>query len=204
MTGTGTGAFCFLVPSGGSTSATVAPGQTGSYALQAEAANGFSGDVNLACTGAPSAATCALTPTTVNVGGSELAALQVHVATSGGTVANIACQPDGTHRVSKWIDRAGILVLAIIVLSFSQGGLAEILRGEPHFDRNRVRYVSLYVAALSLTFALALILGACGGSGASPGTTPDPVTPAGMYPITVTGTTNTGASQSITLSLTVQ
>src|SRR6185437_13156044 len=79
VSGIGTGPFCFIVPAGGSTLATLSPGQTGNFALQVEAANAFTGNVNLTCAGAPANGTCTVAPTTVNIGGSQIGALQVSV-----------------------------------------------------------------------------------------------------------------------------
>src|SRR6185437_7335856 len=54
----------FSTPPGGSTSATVQPGQSAVYNLSLAAAGSFSGQVTLACSGAPSGATCAPSPAT--------------------------------------------------------------------------------------------------------------------------------------------
>ena len=46
----------------GGTSATVAAGNPATYNLSLTAANGFSGNISLACTGLPANATCAISP----------------------------------------------------------------------------------------------------------------------------------------------
>ncbi|HLV96143.1 MAG TPA: choice-of-anchor D domain-containing protein [Candidatus Acidoferrales bacterium] len=207
LDGTGTGAFCFLVPSGSSMSASVSPGQTGNYGLQVEAANGFTGNVNLACAGAPSAATCAIAPATVNVGGSELAALQVSVATSAGTAASIWRGPgDVLGGRPGWPLPLALLALAsLTALVLAWPGLpGRDPCGEPRFHGDDGLRVRRFAVLAGATCALAIALIACGGGSAAPSTPSDPATPPGTYMITVTGATSTGASQSITLSLTVQ
>ncbi|HEX5426282.1 MAG TPA: choice-of-anchor D domain-containing protein [Candidatus Acidoferrales bacterium] len=121
VTGIGTGPFCFIVPAGGSTLATLSPGQTGNFALQVEAANAFTGNVNLTCAGAPVNGTCTVAPTNVNIGGSQIGALQVSVATSGGTAANLrpgTSQPGGgPDKLSLlgWIVLASLAALIVLI-----------------------------------------------------------------------------------------
>jgi trimeric autotransporter adhesin len=212
LSGTGTGFFCFLFPSGSSSSASVSPGQTGSYSLEVEAANGFTGNVALGCSGAPSAATCTITPSTVNIGGSELAPMQVSVATSAGGSAAPYFRPEVLPGKRVQPDYMGAGFSALLVLCVltafvfvwracenevhSAGGL--------HAPLSCRRDVNRLAALTAIVLAVAIGLAACGGGGGSSNTPNDPATPAGTYTIVVTGTPGSGAAQSTMLTLTVE
>ena len=86
---TAIGSFCFVAPAGSSTSATISAGQTANYALQVGPANGFAGAIGFTCAGAPSAATCTASPTTVTVGGRAVANVAVSVATTARSVLGV-------------------------------------------------------------------------------------------------------------------
>lgn len=206
LSGTGTGDFCLIVPPGSSTSASVSPGQTGSYALQAEAANGFSGSVALTCAGAPANSTCTVAPTTATIGGSEIAALKVSVATSAGTAAGVS---RGTREPSS---REPIEFLPAGLAFFAiMAGLIIVLRvhGEncglnvAGVDRPPSRRLAALGCAALLLVLIGVVAG-CGAGGNSSTSSADPPTPAGTYTITVTGSITGGGSQSITLTLTVE
>lgn len=211
VSGTGTGPFCFIVPSGGTTSESVSPGQTGNFALQVEAANAFTGNVNLACAGAPANGACAVAPTTVNIGGSEAPALQVSVTTSAGDAAKLT---PGSGRSNK--DMPGALFLFTwLVLAILATLIVLINRLVPRSDREyccerRLAFVQRSGWSwLAVAFCVALVMGgalvACGGGGSATGNSiADPATPAGTYTVTVSGTTSGGTSQTIALTLTVQ
>ena len=61
LSGTGQD-FTLAPPSGSSTSATVAPGQSATYTLSVAGEGGFNQSVSFTCTGAPSEATCTVSP----------------------------------------------------------------------------------------------------------------------------------------------
>ncbi|MGH9736524.1 MAG: choice-of-anchor D domain-containing protein [Candidatus Acidiferrales bacterium] len=210
LSGTGTGPFCFIVPAGGSTLASVSPGQTGNFALQLEAANAFTGTVNVTCAGAPANGTCTVAPTSVNIGGSQIAALQVSIATSGGTTAGLAPrvdQPSGsppdTPPLFGWILLASLVALILLITSQIDREKEQHCEQRPALPR---RFAGCAFAfTFCATLVLAITLAACGGgSSESNSTLADPPTPAGTYTITVSGTTSGGTSQSIPLTLTVQ
>lgn len=211
LSGTGTGPFCFVVPSGSSTSASVSPGQTGNFALQVEAANAFTGNVSLACAGPPANGACTVAPTTVNIGGSETPALQVIVTTSGGNAANLAPGSDqpnegapGALSLLGWIVLAALATMIVLI-----NRLGDRREKESHCEQLLAFIRPFGSGRFALTLCVALLLGgvlvACGGGGsASPSAPADPATPAGTYTVTVSGTTSGGTSQTIALTLTVQ
>ena len=208
LNGTGTGVFCFLVPSGSSLSSSVSPGQTGSFALQLEAANGFTGTVGLTCAGAPSASTCTIAPGTIDIGGNQISAFQVNVATSSGGAAAVLRGPR-RFVVGRGAEATWAAELALCSFLIALACAAEIKRqrsareeGSPRGFKGRpVRRFAILAGA---TFLVVMSLGACGGGSAPASAPSDPATPAGTYSIIVTGTTSSGASQSMTLSLIVQ
>ena len=204
LSGTGTGAFCLLLAPGSSASATVSPGQTGGFALEVEAANGFTGNVSATCGGVPANATCTIAPTTVNIGGNELAALQVTVATSPGTAA-VALRGPQRPRGATFQGLWWVLLLALLIaflLAWRRSD--ELSIADEQLRHSNRRAIPRATALAGATCVLAVALASCGGGGDSSSVPVDPATPAGTYTISVTGTTSTGASQSLMLSLTVE
>ncbi len=84
--GVATGSNC---PAGGncSTSASVNAGQVATYNLQVMAIGGFSGTVTFSCSGAPSSATCNVSPAAVNVTGSSALSFVVNISTPKSTLS---------------------------------------------------------------------------------------------------------------------
>lgn len=207
LSGTGTGPFCFMLPSGASLSADVSAGQTASYALQLEAANGFTGSVNLACAGSPSYSACGITPTAVNIGGSQIVGFQVSVATSGGTAILWRAPGDSPPRPDPSPLAIEVIVIAVS-LAFSLAAQLSrrpwLVTAQPRDRscRSRAQRFGILAAAAC---AFVLVLAACGASSTPQAPPPvDPRTPAGTYTLVVTGTGADAASQSVTLTLTVR
>jgi 6-phosphogluconolactonase (cycloisomerase 2 family) len=172
------------------TTASITAGQTAQYNLQLNPGTGFTGNVSISCTGAPLAATCSLSSTSISVSSSNPVAFTARIATSSGTSAAAPMQiVSRTNRPNTSLSTAVLLVL----LFFS------ILNRQKF---NRVRPTAIYV---SLLFAsLAVWLSGCGG--ASNVITPPPqqiATPKGTYTITVSATANNLPSQTVSLTLTV-
>jgi FG-GAP-like repeat/FG-GAP repeat len=183
--------------SGGGT-ATVAAGKAATYSLSVAGSVGFSGNVSLSCSGAPTAATCAVSPATVTLtsGGSATATVTVTTTARSQMVTPVA------NRDERWTPSIydSPRVVAIYVAGFALSiGLSAIFGARP-----RRRMLWAPVAACVLLLA-GMTIGGCGGgsnsSSNSGGTTPPPSggtatgTPAGNYTITVTATTGSGASE---------
>ena len=66
---------------GGTPISVLAPGQSGTSTITVTATNGFSGTVNLACTGLPSGATCAFAPTSLTSAGTSTLTITTTAAT---------------------------------------------------------------------------------------------------------------------------
>src|SRR5439155_4956034 len=72
------------------TSQPVAPGGNTSYSLTLAAGGGFSGTVQLVCTGAPSKATCALSKSSLTLDGSSPVTVKVTVTTTAPSMAALS------------------------------------------------------------------------------------------------------------------
>jgi hypothetical protein len=160
--------------------ASVAAGETASYALAIRPVNGLAGSISLACSGAPRGATCTVTPASVTLDGASLVPAKLTVSTTGRAAAPGA--PFG------WPPRAGhrgLFLLALLTL----GTLATLA-----MRRRRALIV------LAATILMMLGWAACGGGGGSMNFTSGG-TPAGTYALMVKGT-YTNAPGSTPASLT--
>jgi sugar lactone lactonase YvrE len=178
--------------SGGSLSQTVTAGQTASYSLQISANE--NANVNFACSGAPTASTCAVPTTAVMVTAGTPAAVAVTLTTTANSVLVPQSEP-----ATRMQPPAGILpisVLAVLLLIVTLLATAQSPAG-----RLRVARVALSACLVLMPIAAATLLVGCGGGGSS--STPPPTqtgTPAGTYTITVTATSG---SQTATTKLTL-
>jgi sugar lactone lactonase YvrE len=196
LSGTGQD-FTLTTASGSSTSATVAPGQPATYTLSATGLGGFSQSVTLACVGAPSEATCTVSPSTLTPG-SSATNVTVTVTTTAPSVGAPRSRP--LPPVRPLLPGPGGLVMLALALA----GVAWAVPGwrQPATSRRRAAFLTL-AARLLLILAMA----ACGGGGGGGGGgIHNAGTPAGTYTLTVTGTAGSGSSalsHSMTLTLTV-
>ena len=194
LSGTGQD-FSFATPSGSSTSAAVAPGQSATYTLTMAGEGGFNQSVSLTCTGAPSEATCTV-PNPVTAGSSPTN-VTVSITTTASSVSAPRSRP--LPRVPPLSQGLRGLLMLALVLTAMEWAIGR--RNRPGVSRWRSAMVALASALL-----LALALAGCGGGGASTSTTSNAGTPAGTYNLTVTGSTGSGSStlsHSVTLTLTV-
>jgi hypothetical protein len=122
LTGTGQD-FTLGMASGSSSTVSVAPGQTATYSLNVHGLGGFSQAISLSCTGAPSAANCALNPSSVTPSASGAAStITVTVAT---TAPSMAVRPQrwmppfGLDRVVP-ILLVGVMILAVLAIGLGR------------------------------------------------------------------------------------
>jgi hypothetical protein len=195
LSGTGQD-FTLAAASGSPTSATVAPGSPASYTLSVGGEGGFNQSVSFTCAGAPSEATCTVSPSPVTPG-SSATNITVSVTTTAPSVSAPRSRP--LPPVPPFSPGLKSLLMLALVLAAAAWTIGR--RKQPGVSRWRSTMVPL-ASGLLLTLALA----GCGGGGSGPSVTPNPGTPAGNYTLTVTGSTGSGSSalsHSMTLTLTV-
>lgn len=174
--------FSIGVAAGGSTSASIAAGDTAVYSLQIEG-NQLSGTVALSCSNAPPDAVCTLNPSGVAVAGSTPAPFQVRVS----TIARSSVLPWRQLHIGQ---RASLEVCLIGSIIFFV--LAALLA----LAHRRGSYRYLFPCVL---IAVWVAMSGCGGGGGRRTTG----TPAGTYAVTITGQCENGA-RTASLTLTVQ
>ena len=182
LSGTGVAsAFTIAAGSGGSTSATITSGQSATYNLSLTGSAGLEGAVTLSCSGAPTGATCSVTPTSLNLSNGQSSAFTVTVNTAAS--ANLARSERTAIAGALWF--CSILMFPFLVRA------------------KRVRAL-LFTIPLLIACAIGAGISGCGGGqGSSPTTTnAGPVAP-GSYSIHVSATEGL-VSATQTLSLTVQ
>lgn len=162
---------------GTSNVATISAGQTATYQLVAfDGGNGYTGTATLSCSGAPTGATCTVTPSTMSIGVNPTP-FTVTVTTTAPSSALLKSPP----RRLVW---AFALLLALTAFSLPQ---------------KRYRLSVLICLA-----ALMMFVSACGGSSnTGSGPPPPPATPSGTYYLTINASTG-GAQNSYLLTLTVK
>jgi hypothetical protein len=172
------------------TSATVAAGGSATYTVSVTPTGGFNQQVSLSCTGAPSAATCSVSPATVTPDGTNAVNTTVTVKTTAPSLASPARRmvPPGAvgPLTIPWI--AWLLMLATLSSLVAM-------------RRRRVRFS---LAVLAATALLTMSWVACGGGGGAATVTTTSGTPAGTYTLTVSGASSSGSlTNKTTVSLTV-
>jgi hypothetical protein len=193
LSGTGQD-FSFGPPSGSSTSVTITPGQPGTYTLSVGGEDGLSGTVSFTCAGAPSEATCTVSPNPLTLGSTatNVTVTVTTTAPSVGAPRSRPFPPAPPLSPGRW----GLWMLALIFAA-----LAWAFR---RLNQPGVRQWKSAIIPLAAGLLLTLALAGCGGGGSGGGTPPtsNPGTPAGTYTLTVTGTTGT-LSHSFQLTLIV-
>ncbi|HEU5452179.1 MAG TPA: Ig-like domain-containing protein, partial [Terriglobales bacterium] len=178
----------FAPPAPASNALTVSPGGTATLALNiAPEPGGFTSTVTLACSGAPTGATCSISPSTVTPG-------------SNGASATLTLTTTGNSAALHSSPRAPLFALWLPLAGIGLCGAG--------FGRKR-RWALLAVIAL---LALPVMI-ACGGGGSSSAsttpstpttpTTQGSTTPSGTYALTVTATSGS-IQHSTVINLTVK
>ena len=200
LSGTATGSFCLAPQSGNSTSLTVTAGQTATYQLNVISVNGFTGTVNLSCTGAPPDSQSIITPTTETVAASSPIPFQVSVVTSANSATSSPSPPTPSLTRPNSVGPLERIIISgqytSVLNSLAWLLLMALVLAWPR--NQRVRMVSKGAGILLLAASLAT----CGGN--ATGNDPSSGTPAASYTmvVTATSTSNTGTS-SLNLTMTV-
>jgi hypothetical protein len=176
------------------TTATVAAGQTASYALTLAPVNGLAGNVQWACQGAPAGASCAVSPSTTTLNGTS----PVQVTVTATTTARSLGAPGGGFHLPPLGRQTGLLLLAgllMLVMVWARSRRPVLAS----WGAGPAGRTGATLAVLGATLLLVLVWAACGGGGfvsnhGSSGT------PAGSYALTVTGTYTDASGQANNLS----
>jgi len=158
-------------------------GQSATFTLNVSPSGGFNQAVSLACSGAPQAGTCAISPSSVTLNGSSASTATLTITTTArGMLLGPRPEP-------RWIfpglppalgERMELTKILWLMATLALLGL--LASGRPQ-------------ARLVLGFAVLLVvLGSAGCSGLVKGTTTGSGTPAGTYTLTLTGASGTGSS----------
>jgi hypothetical protein len=166
-------------------STTVSAGQTANYTVAVSPAGGFNQTVALTCTGGPALSTCAVTPSSVPLNGTVAANVAVSVTTMAALPPLVIPFPRADHRLFYLITELLVVSLLIGLLSWRR--------------RRRPRWAYGFAFLL---FLCAGLMSACGGGGSG-----NQGTPAGTYPLVVSGTFTSGSTSlthKVNLNLVVQ
>ena len=185
--------FSLSPAAGSSTSATVAQGQTATFSLNLGSQGGLTGSVSFNITGAPSVSTCTASPNPANLGTS----VTVSCSTAQPVALLLPNRPFRPFsRLLPVTFGFWILVLTLLLACWT-------LTRRRQLPCSR-RTVVLAYFGFALLFIV--VVAGCGGGATHGGPPPNPGTPAGVYPITVTGAFSSGGASvthTITLTLTV-
>jgi Pro-kumamolisin, activation domain/Bacterial Ig-like domain (group 3) len=166
--------------SGSPTAVTVSRGKSGSSTLTVTGIQpGFGGTVSFApasCSGLPSLATCSFSVASVANAGTTVLSIA--------TTAQSAALSGSQVRLGLWATTLGIF-----------GGV--FLLGSS--SRRKWNRLFAFVA-----FSACLTIAGCGGSKSSTPVVTNPGTPVGTFSVVVTGTSSSGATSSVPITLTVQ
>jgi photosystem II stability/assembly factor-like uncharacterized protein len=197
--------FSLNMASGSPGSVTVTAGQTATYTLSVAPQGGFNQSVSMTCSGAPSLATCSVSPSSASLSGGNPASVTVSVTTTAPSIAmrsrfRVPPRKPGIQlTLPHWATILAFIGAFFGLIAFS------------NFRRIRL---STALAFALLIFVMSYSV-ACGGAaagggggvgGGGGGGSGKPGTPSGTYTLVVTGTNTSGTTtltHNITLKLTV-
>jgi hypothetical protein len=191
----------FSMTAGAGLSVTVAAGKTASYSLSLGGNGGFSGSVALTCSGAPTGATCTVSPSSVTLNGTTSQSVTVSINTTAGSQLLPSAFSDTVNPARRIVWIFGLIIVAGIAAAFAMG------RG----SRRRFSY-AFAAACCALMLVSASLMAGCGGgtnsgsnSGGSGAGGATSGTATGTYTITVTATsTSPSVTRTTKLTLIVQ
>jgi hypothetical protein len=175
--------FDFTVAASGSSSLTIAAGQTANYGVTINPANGAQGNFTYTCGTLPANALCLFNPPTTTVSAGATGNVTVGISTGKATLAR-------AESPTAW--RMLPLACGLLLLPFA------LVRRR----KSLLLILLLAVLAGSVSSCTSSGGGTGGGSGGSGGSGSSSATPPGTYTIPVT-VSSTGISHAVTLTMTV-
>jgi hypothetical protein len=163
--------FSAAISSSQSTVLISAPGSTGQSSVSVSNSTGFSGTISLACSGLPSEASCAFSPSSVTANG-----------TAATTTATINVTTTAPAAVALQTNRKPFL-LAHWMMGM---GLFSLVLVSCQRQRRRILFLML--------LAMLVVIPACGGGSGSSKPPSNPGTPTGTYNVTVTASSGSTTS----------
>ena len=167
-------------------STTITAGQTASYTVSAAPVNGSTQTVIWSCTGAPAAAVCSVSPSSVTLDGTHAATATVTLTTTARAISPPLLWPRAAPPSSyRWLMLAACFIWTVVLLVLY------------HLSRSR-RWRQGLAAAAAL-FAVALFAYSCGGGyGGPPGSGSTTLYSIELAPTSVNG--GTSSTGTVTLS----
>jgi hypothetical protein len=165
------------------TVATIKAGQSASFTITIDPANGLSSVINFACTGLPAASTCTFSPASLALNGT--------ITSTTLTITTTAAQSAVVHAAQL---RPGIFAWS--TASFGVLGLLWIAGGVAAGKKSRRRWLLLPILVLPLLST------SCGGGNPPPLPPTNSGTPAGTSTVTVTATSATSHTMPLTIVVT--
>jgi len=167
-------------------STTITAGQTASYTVSAAPVNGSTETVIWSCTGAPTAAVCSVSPSSVTLDGTHAATATVTLTTTARAISLPLLWPRAAPPSSyRWLMLAACFIWTVVLLVLY------------HLSRSR-RWRQGLAAAAAL-FAVALFAYSCGGGyGGPPGSGSTTLYSIELAPTSVNG--GTSSTGTVTLS----
>ena len=163
-------------------STTITAGQTASYTVYAAPVNGSTQTVTWSCTGAPTAAVCSVSPSSVMLDGTHAATATVTLTTTARAISPPLLWPRAAPPSYRWLVLAAFFAWTAVLLVLC------------HLSRSRRWRPGLAAAAALL--AIAFFAYSCGGGyGGPPGSGSTTLYSIGLNPTSVNGgTSSTGTA----------
>ncbi len=188
LSGTGTD---FLI-SASPTSATITAGQSATFTVTLRPAGGFNQAITLGCTGAPPAATCTVSPSSVTLDGFNPSSATATVTTTARSMVPPAARPRAIPPLGPLMRLLCLaLLLALVLWARRLGDLY-----------NHQRAWLRASAPFGILVLLVALWAACGGGGGAPPPPHATGTSAGTFTLTITASSGS-LRRNTTLTLTV-